>query len=476
MKRIPTNNIIKSVIARLNMVILGISILSSYSCEDFVTVDPPTAEISMDNVFNKEETATAATLGMYSSMCGLSSFAASGGLRSVTTLAGFSADEFHSNSTSNAQFAENRLEPSNTYVLSVWSTAYNLIYTTNTVIEGVSASVELPNAVRQQLLGEAKFVRAFAYFYLVNLFGDVPLIVSTDYKINSMATRSSVDVVYEQIITDLLEAKDLMSIEYMGPENTPTQERFRPNSLTVSALLARAYLYRKEWVNAEAHASAVIQSEKYSLVGDLGQVFLANSTEAIWQLNHYGAATNSIEGIYYLSTSGSPNQVLSPELVDGFESGDNRRIHWVNSRMSGDNTIYYPFKYKVRSNTTKTEHSVFFRLSEQYLIRAEARAQQGKLIGAESAVSDLNTIRNRAGLDNTPYTAKEDILEAILAERRVELFTEWGHRWFDLIRYGKASEVLGALKTDWTSEDTLYPIPENELRNNPHLAPQNPGY
>ncbi|MNS80528.1 SusD family protein [compost metagenome] len=113
------------------------------------------------------------------------------------------------------------------------------------------------------------------------------------------------------------------------------------------------------------------------------------------------------------------------------------------------------------------------RLSEQYLIRAEVRAQQGDLIGAKE---DLDAIRNRAGLPQTTAGTKQEILDAILQERRWELFTEYGHRFFDLKRSGKIDAVLSITKTGWNTTDVLFPLPQNELSINPNLLPQNSGY
>ncbi|MDO5969574.1 RagB/SusD family nutrient uptake outer membrane protein, partial [Flavivirga aquimarina] len=119
------------------------------------------------------------------------------------------------------------------------------------------------------------------------------------------------------------------------------------------------------------------------------------------------------------------------------------------------------------------EYPVVFRLAEQYLIRAEARAELGKISEAQS---DLNVIRNRAGLGNTTASTKEALRDAILDERQVELFTERGHRWFDLKRRGEAADVLAPLKPSWQDTDVLFPIPESELLLNPNLLPQNDGY
>src|SRR5690606_34695087 len=120
------------------------------------------------------------------------------------------------------------------------------------------------------------------------------------------------------------------------------------------------------------------------------------------------------------------------------------------------------------------EYSVVMRLAEQYLIRAEARAQQGNLAGPNGAESDLDMVRNRAGLDDVVGMGKNALLDAIMRERRVELFTEFGHRWLDLIRTGRADSVL-ATKPDWDAQDKLWPIPQRELDTNPNLT-QNDGY
>ena len=133
-----------------------------------------------------------------------------------------------------------------------------------------------------------------------------------------------------------------------------------------------------------------------------------------------------------------------------------------------------PFKYKAQEYTgTTVEYSILLRLAEQYLIRAEARVHLGDLTGSKL---DINTIRNRAGLNNTESISEDDILQDIINERKFELFTEHGHRWFDAKRLDIAEEILAPLKSNWRSTDVLFPIPEKELLTNPNLTPQNPGY
>jgi len=147
-------------------------------------------------------------------------------------------------------------------------------------------------------------------------------------------------------------------------------------------------------------------------------------------------------------------------------------MSWVDSITESGQTYYFPFKYKIQSGATLTEYSMVLRLAELYLIRAEARVYLNNLSGAEE---DLNVIRNRAGLPVTDATDNTTLLNAIMQERRVELFTEWGHRWLDLKRTGQADSVLAPQKPQWQTTSVLYPIPQSEIQNDPNLI-QNPGY
>src|SRR5690606_36127657 len=140
-----------------------------------------------------------------------------------------------------------------------------------------------------------------------------------------------------------------------------------------------------------------------------------------------------------------------------FEPGDARMANWTKTYVTGGKTFYFPYKYKIRTAATVQEYSMVIRFAELYLIRAEARAQQNKL---DDARDDLDKIRQRAGLNKLPATLnKEQVLEATFQERRVELFVEWGHRWYDLIRTGKAVEVLKPIKTGIDQNNLLFPIP-----------------
>jgi hypothetical protein len=480
--------IFKASITRLTA--FGIILTALFtSCESFLEVDLPESKITSELVFSDDITATAAVTGMYVELLSSESFA-SGGNKSITFLAGLSADEFnyYPDNIEAKMFEQNNLIPANSNVEALWVSMYKTIYQANAVIEGLSTSKGVTQETKDQLLGEALFIRAFSHFYLVNLFGDVPLVTSTDYQKNSLIPRTAVLEVQNQIVDDLRSARDLLGENYVTTESDlVTTARVRPNKATASAFLAKVYLHVNNWEGAETEASAVINnSATYSLVEDLDAVFLANSTEAIWQLQPFNPLRNTNEGALFILT-GAPNLTrpvgLTTQLLDAFEDDDSRVTKWINSRIANTVTYYYPFKYKVRTGPGSplpvplSEYSMVLRLGEQYLIRSEARAKQGNLSGA---IADLDAIRGRADLpligDVNPDISQDDLILAIEHERQVELFSEWGNRWLDLKRTDRADEILAPIKAQWNSEDVLYPIPQSEFNRNPKLGDQNQGY
>jgi hypothetical protein len=244
---------------------------------------------------------------------------------------------------------------------------------------------------------------------------------------------------------------------------------------TAQALLAKVYLYRQQWANAASTAALVINSGVYNLEPVLNNVFLHGSKEAIWQLPSVGPYVQTGDALTFVPYSPAiiPGIQISGYLSNAFEPGDQRKTNWTNANVVNGVTYLYPFKYKNTSATAATiEDFMFFRLGELYLIRAEALAQNNDLNGA---LDDLNTVRSRAGLGNSTAVSQTDILNAIMHERQVELFCEWGNRWYDLKRTGTIDAVLGAEKTGWLPYAALYPVPLTEIQNNPFLL-QNTGY
>lgn len=449
------------------------------SCEDFLDVEVPDNKIVSKTIFNDGNTANNAVVGIYNEL--FRSYFSGGGRNSIHVLAGLSADNLQPTMLDNdlIEYGQNEVSTQNPSNLNLWSSTYNIVYMANAVIDGLETSQGVSNSIKARLLGEAKFIRAFVYFYLVNLYGEVPVVLTPDYRTNAVEGRNSVEEVYSQIIEDLEGAIEVLDPSYEDGG------RLRANQFTAKALLARVHLHKGNWERAEILSNQVIaESQTYNLLDDMDQVFLADSKEAIWQISPIGsgsALAHTKEGNLFIIEE-TPNYLtpvsLSDNLIASFGREDLRLTNWINTFSEENKTFYYPFKYKVKYAPSNeiTEYSMVLRLAEQYLIRCEAHTRQGKL---SQAIADLDKIRNRANLSLISIAAPEidqkALLDSIDIERRRELFTEWGHRWLDLKRTGKVSNVLSPIKTSWQETDALYPIPEDEINKNPNLR-QNEGY
>lgn len=445
------------------------------ACAQFLDIDEPKNQVVGGTAYKDDASATSAIIGIYTKMMEAPAFASG----SITLQAGFSADEFNHSVVSG--FQANSLLPADPVLKnSLWEPGYKYIYYANSLLEGISGSTNVSLSVRRMLEGEAKFIRAFAFFYLTNLFGDVPLITTTDYKKNEVFHRTPQAEVYQQIISDLKDAQDLLSADYSIYSN----ERIRPNKSAATALLARVYLYTEKWSDAEDAATLVIDNTAlYSLQDSVDEVFLAKvkqqpNSEVLWQLAPV-SISYTFEKMLFDFTGPTSSNLLCGSVVNAFEAGDMRKKHWIGSAIVDKKLYFFPSKYKANDQAPEAakEYSMVLRLAEQYLIRAEARAQQNKLT---EAIVDLDTIRRRAGLPliqiTKPGIGKQELIDAIMQERRIEFVAEWGHRWFDLKRTQLANTVLPSAKADWQPTDILYPIPQSEIDNNPNLLPQNEGY
>lgn len=471
-------------------VFLGIM---AFNCKKVVTVDPPVTSTNGEIIFEDDNSAISVMNGIYTQMSLGGTYAT--GNSSISLRAGLSADELTlysgvtnyslSNYFTNSLQA-NSLMPSGS---ESWRTFYNQIYVCNSVLEGISQSANLNPNVKRQLLGEAKFMRAFCYFYLTNLFGDVPLALTTDYKTNMLLPRTESSKVTDQMVLDLKDAQLLLTTGYVDALLiNSTTERIRPNKWAATALLARVLLFKNDWTNAEIEATSVINNSGLYSLDTLNGVFLKNSKESIWQLQPVRLGRNTEDAFTFIIPSSGPSDIngmngnpvyLSGFLLNTFENNDKRKLNWTKSVTINPGAVTYtfPFKYKNTNVVSSvTEYLTVLRLAEQYLIRAEARAHLGKI---SESLQDINIIRNRAGLPPTTATDVNSLLTAALRERQVEFFTEWGHRWMDLRRTGQIDLVMNMvapLKNGvWESEDQLYPILQADIDANPNLT-QNQGY
>lgn len=438
-------------------------ILSLNSCESYLEPELSPDKIFNEDVFSNETTTTAALYGIYADyMLNTEPTAISNGGLSV--FGGLCSDELFDFSLQYAPYNKNEV-PVNDFgaVYTFWSSSYKLIYSANAILEGVQKS-NLKESFKNQVMGEAYFVRAFNHFYLQQIYGNIPIINTTDYTVNVTKRQAAPEEVFSFVLEDLKKAESLLTDQY------PTADKLRPNNHVVQALMARVYLYHQEWANARDNATAVINGG-YQIEPDLTKVFAKSSSETLWELMPSNRISFSVNEAFWFTPGGQPNYTLTDAFFSTIESGDKRRNQWVHSVEYLGKTYYYPNKYDPDGG----QNSVVFRLSEQYLIRAEAYAELSNLTDAKNDLNKIRTLHGNLGEYSGPDT-KNGILDAILQERKAEYFGEWGHRWFDLKRTGKIDEVLKALKpATWQSTDVLWPIDVKELQVNSFLV-QNKGY
>lgn len=464
---------------------LWLVLLALSGCRKYLEVPPPVDTVSGAAVFQNDNTAAGVVNSVYSSLLSLDAFDGPG----VAFYTGLYGDELRNLvPVPSYQALYGDAVGSSDAVTTFWTTFYGRLYAVNDAIEGITPATGLNH--QNQWLGEAYFLRGLLYFYLTNLYGDVPLVLHTDYLSNNSLARSPRADVYQQILSDLIQAQTLLDNLYHDVTGAVTSDRGRPNKSAATALLARVYLYTQDWQNAEAQASSCIaDAADYQLL-PLSNVFLVNSTEVIWGLEPYASIFYPYlvkdAKQYFIPPGMAPTTVqaiLADSLVAAFEPGDGRYSTWVGkdtvpaSGGSPAAVYYYASKYKANGTYTAPQEILsMLRLSEQYLIRAEARAQQHNLSGA---TTDLNAIRARAGLPASTAVSQADVLNAIQRERRVELFLEVGHRFFDLRRTGNLDAVMNVIAPlkggSWAGFKAWWPIPVTDIQNDPHLV-QTPGY
>jgi hypothetical protein len=466
------NAVRKMILAAAGLMMLYTSI----GCKKMLEVDPAGSQLLSSSVFTDSVTVQSAIAGMYLNLNQSSSpYSAA-----LSYLPGFSADEMVYVSGLGGTYdgyINNGILSNNEDLSLIWSVSYNMIYNANAIIEGIASSKNISLKFQNQAMAEARFIRAYCLFHLVTLFGDVPLVLTTDVNANSVMGRTPSTEVYAQIVSDLKFAQSTLPADYTIAGGSRT----RANKWAATALLARVDLYLSNWADAEADASAVISnSGLFNLNGDLNKVFTPDNTEAIWQVyNDANGYTVYAFMVLPNAVTQIPTFVLTPSLVSAFEAGDARKLSWTNTLVYNGINYTYPYKYKSIDGGANAEYLTMLRLAEQFLIRAEARVKQNNISGA---VADINRLRARARTspatlpDYANNISSDAALAAIAKERRIELFGEQGHRWFDLKRTGTVNTVIGALKpTYWKPAAALYPIPLSEISRNNKLK-QNPGY
>ena len=394
--------------------------------------------------------------------------------------------------------------PDNEHVEAIWNYFYNISSAANFAIESMdsfAAAISSEAGLQQveECRGEARIIRAYAYFNLVRVFGTVPIIDRTMTAAElASAGAASADEVYDFIYGDLDAAIATV------PE-THTDYKGRYNKYTAMALKAKAALYRGDWNEAARLTDAIIASGRYSLMSRFKDAFNVENeggSESLMEIesSDMGQTTGGLPLCYYAFIQGprgnkEPFQgwgfkVPSQALVDFFDSRGDEVRKGVTLLVRGETTpegdtildicpnpyyngkVYVPSKYNSRSfNAYGLDHNMrLIRYADVLLMFAEAMAQGASVSLASGYTADmaLDEVRARAGLQSVPAT-----LDNIYDERRAELALE-ENRFFDLVRWGRAAEVLGPLGFT-AGKNEHFPIPSAQRQLNPNL-PATPGY
>ncbi|WKN44994.1 RagB/SusD family nutrient uptake outer membrane protein [Tunicatimonas pelagia] len=375
----------------------------------------------------------------------------------------------------------------------LWRNTYLRMQWANDALENIpqiSDSRLDVNNKRENLLGEAHFVRAYQYFYLTRLYGRVPLVLDVTKTVEEEAvnvTRNSLPEVFDQIISDLEQAIDLL------PEEQETEQftRIRATKGAARALLAKVYLWRghkdfgggnADFEEAASLAEQVISSSLYSLVDGVNyaDIFTVNgqlTSESIWEISFENDEVNgnALHNEFQPGPIGRVRNVPTQKLLDAFDArpGDLRRaitIKEVDVPEDNNNELFYTGKHEQVG--LDDPNVVVLRLADIILVRAEALNELGR---TTEAIDLLNQIRTRAGLAPVTVSSQDEVRNAILEERLVELAFE-GKRWYDLKRHDIAvQEVESLSEENGNTHQVLWPVPQDDRDRNPNLD-QNPGY
>lgn len=439
------------------------------SCENLIDVEIPGNQVGSPQVFEDAQTANAALAGLYASLYNNSVLSGEG----LGVLLGSYTDDldgYYVGSTNGAMdIYRNRQLPTNDDISRIWANSYQQIYMANALIIGAENSATLSSADKDRIKGEALTVRSILYFYLQQLFGDIPYPISTDYRVNQTLHKTASQEALHNLEADLSSAAGLLKAEYRS------EERIIPNRAVAQLMLAKVFLTKKEWNKAEVLLRTIIQNPLYEFQDDLTKVFTNSSPHILWQLKPLSPGDATKEAtLYYFEDSAPSSYAVSQDLVSIFSGDDLRKQQWMAPVAFNAATYYRLEKYKNRVPGANTiEYSVVFRLEEVYLLLAEALAQQNRV---GEAVPFINATRQRAGLPALSDTmTKGECLAEALLEARKEFFAEMGHRFLDLKR-NSGLDILTAVKSNWKSHHALWPVPQSDLLANPNLNPQNPGY
>lgn len=359
--------------------------------------------------------------------------------------------------------------PANSNLSGSWLSLYKTIYRCNLVLQNME-NVQMTEEQRKQIAGQASFVRALCYFNLVRLWGAVPVITKTQTVAEARDNkRAAVSEVYDRIIKDLVVAKDL-------PEVWPESERGRATSYAARALLAKVYLYMKNYqevVNELNPVMAAIHAKRDLALVPMPQTFpndLKTSKDIIFAVQYLkgGVGESAHQNNRYRNNDNG--NIISLEQSEFESNADNRKALVA---PTGSGKRPGKFNAPATNNETSADFPVL-RCAEVMLMYAEA-ANELSSSPSQDALNALNAVRVNANLPEktlTELSTKELFRQAVYKERRLELALECD-RWFDIVRTGQMATVFPGISV----YRQLYPVPQTEIENvNDKAGWQNEGY
>lgn len=499
---------------KINIYIVLLGIMLS-SCEEFLTIAPET-DLSSSTFYRTESDFEQAVNATYAPM------------RTIADNRSWLLCEMRSDNTiyaRNINFGATEQQEdisdhalpdaqgivANTHVLNQYRQDYLIIARANQILDVID-DVEFNQANKDNLKGQALFLRGYAYYELARYFGGVPLHLTPVTARDEAALPITPEAeIYNQLISDIQAAISLLPVR-------SNQGVGRASKGAAQMLLADVYITQKKWAEAETLLRAIVSSGEYELVENYEDVFSEsvgnkNNKESLFEVQ-YLEGPEGLNGNFLYSfmprpmsltelqpisgtsnpqpLDGEGNNIPTPDMIAAYEDGDLREdasIAYVEiSGSDRDDKVYPYIKKYAKAHSLHGNHGMnwpIYRYSEVLLFMAEALNEQGK---TSEAAGFLNEIRERAGLASTTASSQTEMREAIFKERRVELAFE-NKRWFDIVRAGRVQEIIGAFgqralanpldyyypagatfrSNAFTNITTYYALPADEAEITPHF-------
>ncbi len=477
-------------------------LMNMFSCEkDWLSPPPENTLIATDSTFTKNENAAKFVNSCYGQLIDWQVSVFSWiGISSITSDDADKGSDPGDLGADKDQMDNLTYSPTSLSVAEVWNGNYLGIGRCNQAVENVP-KFNIPQAEKDVLLGEVKFLRALYYFNLVRIYGDVPLIkrvfnADQSSELEASFVRKPAAEVYDAIEQDLVEAANVLPIKGVNQVG-------HADKGSAQTLLAKVYMYRKNWAKCQEVSSAVIGSGKYNLEPDYAQLWRQSSENGIesifeiqgqdgnegWGIGGYFTCQGA-RGTVNFGYNGWGFNTPTTDLEAAYEANDKRKaatiykagqLLWDNAKVGTDvaNPMYNYKAYVSKNKETNYDdwssgkNIRVLRFGELLLINAEAANELGQ---TAAAIDNLNKVRSRAGLPNTTAVSQSDVRAAIWKERRVELAMEHD-RFFDIVRQGRAGEIMRAHGKPFVDgKHERFPIPLEQILISQGKITQNPGY